>query len=68
MSENPDLQWERVHNFGRVAHIVKDGTTFCGRDVSLNNKEIQKHPTKKCKRCAEFLRLIKIEPMIKVTA
>jgi len=58
MSENPDLQWKRVHNFGRHAHVIKNGKTFCGRDVSNYNKEVQHHPTKKCKRCAEFLSVV----------
>jgi E3 ubiquitin-protein ligase DOA10 len=56
--EKSKLEWERVWNFGRHAHIIKDGKTFCGRNVSMYIKEVQQHPPKKCKRCNELIKLI----------
>jgi len=46
--------WERVHTFGSHTHIIKNGRTICGRDVSLYTTEVHKNPTKKCKRCLEL--------------
>ncbi len=69
MSESSELKWERVWNFGRHAHIIKDGKTICGRDVSMYIKEVQKHPPKKCKPCDKFMSLMKFREvnMIKLT-
>lgn len=54
MSKNSKLKWERVHNFGRHAHIIRNGKTFCGRDISMYVTEVQKNPTKKCRRCLDL--------------
>jgi len=54
MAESSKLVWVRVHTFGSHTHLIKNGKTFCGRDVSNYNTEVHKNPTKKCKRCLQF--------------
>lgn len=51
--------WERVINFGRHTHIIKDEKTLCGRDTSNSRSLIQKFPQKRCKRCIEIRTMIK---------
>ena len=58
-----EMIWERVYTFGSHTHIIKNGKTLCGRDVSNYTTEVHKFPTKKCKRCIEFTYMFKPEPI-----
>ena len=63
---NPKLEWNRVLTFGSHTHLIKNGKTFCGRDVSLYTTEIHKFPTKKCKRCIELAFMFEPEKIVTV--
>jgi len=63
MSQTSEMKWERVINFGKHTHIITEGKTLCGRDVSGSRTIIQSHPSKKCQRCNEYLIALKINPM-----
>ncbi len=67
MSQNTKMIWERVYTFGSHTHIIKDGKTICGRDVSLYVREVHKFPTKKCKRCLELAFMFEEDPNILAT-
>ena len=54
MSLTPEIQWERVLNYGRVAHVINGEKTVCGRDISYQRTRVVNNPVKKCKRCLEI--------------
>lgn len=65
MSQTSEIKWERVLNFGKVSHILKDGKTLCGRDVSQSRTICYENPAKKCQRCGDMEVLLRINPMLK---
>lgn len=46
-----EKKWEKILGFGRRSHILKEGKTLCGKDVSTSVTIIQKNPPKRCMRC-----------------
>lgn len=65
MSQTSEIKWERVLNFGKSSHILKNGKTLCGRDVSQSRSIVQAHPPKKCQRCQDYEMILRINPMLR---
>jgi len=46
-----EKKWEKIIGFGRRSHILTEGKTLCGKDVSISITHIQRNPQKRCNRC-----------------